>query len=142
MQLSHITDIAVAGLRAQRTRIAASASNLANAETTRTEAGGPYRRRDPVFATRPVGGPFGDRLDRAMKQVFVQGVRVDAREPLQRFQPGHPDADAEGFVSMPRVNPVEEMTNMMSASRSFEANLLIIRKVREMARAAVQLGNS
>jgi len=142
MKLSDITDIAVAGIQAQRARMAASAANLANAETTRTDSGGPYRRRDPVFRATPVAGPFGDRLDRALKQVRVERIAVDPREPITRFQPGHPDADAEGYVSLPRVNPVEEMTNMMSAGRAFEANLLIIRKVREMARAAMQLGRS
>ncbi len=140
MKLSDITDIAVAGLQAQRARMAASASNLANSETTRTAEGGPYRRRDPVFRTAPVGGPFGDRLDRALRQVKVERLHIDDRPPLTRFQPGHPDADETGMVAIPRVNSVEEMTNLMSAGRSFEANLLIIRKVREMARAAMQLG--
>ena len=141
MKLSDITDIAVAGLRAQRARLATTASNLANAETTRTAEGGPYRRRDPVFRTAPVAGPFGSRLDRALRQVVVERVQIDQRTPITRYEPAHPDADADGYVALPRVNPVEELTNMMSAGRSFEANLLIVRKVREMAQAAMQLAS-
>ena len=140
MNLSDITDIAVSGLHAQRARMAATASNIANSETTRTPEGGPYRRRDPIFQTEPVGGPFAGRLDRELRAVKVPRIVTDTRPPLTRFQPGHPDADAEGYVAIPRVNPVEEMINMMSASRSWEANLLIMRKVRGMAEAAMQIG--
>ena len=140
MKLTDIVDVAVSGISAQRTRMSTTASNLANASSTRTEEGGPYRRRDPVFESKAVGGPFGDRLDRHVQAVRVTRVVADDRPPIQRFDPGHPDADAEGFVSMPNVSPVEELANMMSAMRSYEANLLIIRKAREMADAALQLG--
>ncbi|MCP5055575.1 MAG: flagellar basal body rod protein FlgC [bacterium] len=140
MKLSEIVDIGVSGLLAQRARMAATASNLANAQTTRTAEGGPYRRRDPVFETSGVGGPFADRLSRAVRKVDVARISVDQRPAITRFDPGHPDANAEGFVSLPRVNVVEELSNMMSASRSYQANLLILRKAREMARAAMQLG--
>lgn len=140
MKLSDIVDIGVSGVLAQRARMAATASNLANAETTRTAEGGPYRRRDPVFQTSSVGGPFADRLARAVRKVEVSRVAVDPRPPVTRFDPGHPDANAEGFVALPRVSVVEELANMMSASRSYQANLLILRKARDMARAAMQLG--
>ncbi len=140
MKLGDIVDIAVSGLLAQRSRMAVTASNVANAETTRTAEGGPYRRRDPVFETAGVAGPFASRLDRAMRGVEVTRVVQDPRPPETRFDPGHPDADADGFVAFPRVNVVEEMTNMLSASRSYEANLLIINKVRSMSRAALQIG--
>ena len=140
MKLGDITDIAVSGLVAQRARMAITASNVANAETTRTESGGPYRRRDPVFGAAPVGGAFGDRLDRALQTVDIKRVALDPRPPVSRQVPGHPDADADGYVAFPRINLVEELSNMMSASRSYEANLLIMRKVREMARAALEIG--
>jgi flagellar basal-body rod protein FlgC len=136
MKLGDITDIAVSGLVAQRARMAATASNVANAQTTRSESGGVYRRRDPVFRTEPVGG----RLERALHRVEVERVVLDARAPLTRFEPGHPDADADGYVALPRVNVVEELSNMMSAARSYESNLIILRKVREMAEAARQIG--
>ncbi len=140
MKISEIVDIGVSGVLAQRARMAATASNLANAETTRTPEGGPYRRRDPVFRTSGVGGPFADRLARAVRKVEVARVALDPRPPTTRFDPGHPDADPQGYVAIPRVNVVEELSNMMSASRSYQANLLILRKAREMARAALQIG--
>lgn len=140
MKISEIVDIGVSGLLAQRARMAATASNLANAETTRTAEGGPYRRRDPVFRSSSVGGPFADRLARAVRKVEVERIALDPRPAIIRFDPGHPDANSEGYVSLPRVNVVEEIANMMSASRSYQANLLILRKAREMARAALQIG--
>ncbi len=140
MKFSDITDIGVSGLVAQRARMAATASNLANAQTTRTEEGGPYRRRDPVFTSRSVDGDFGSRLSRAVRKVEVERVALDPREAITRYEPGHPDANAEGYVALPRINTVEELTNMMSASRSYQANLLILRKAREMARAALNIG--
>ena len=135
-----ITDIAVSGLLAQRVRMGVTASNLANAETTRTRAGGPYLRRDPSFQATPQGGPFGDRLERALRGVEVNRVVLDRRPPELRFAPGHPDANADGYVAIPRVYAVEELTNLMSAGRSFEANLVVMRKVRAMSEAAMQIG--
>ena len=140
MKITDIVDIGVSGLVAQRARMAATASNLANAQTTRTPEGGPYRRRDPVFKSQSVGGAFGDRLSRAVRKVEVSRVALDQRAAITRFEPGHPDANGDGYVALPRVNTVEELTNMMSASRSYQANLLILRKAREMARAALNIG--
>jgi len=140
MKLSDISDIAASGLVAQRARMATAASNLANAETTRTAEGGPYRRRDPVLETESVSSRFSGELDRALSRVSVGGVAVDSRPGILRHDPGHPDANAEGYVELPRVSVVEEMTNVMSAGRSFEANLVILRKVREMAEAAMEIG--
>lgn len=137
--LSEVMDIAVSGLAAQRVRMATTASNLANAETTRTPEGGPYRRRDPVFRAESIR-PFADRLEREIRSVRVQEVVTDRRPPVRHFDPGHPDADNSGFVLRPNVSSVSELTNLMSASRSFEANLLIIRKAREMGDAAMQIG--
>jgi flagellar basal-body rod protein FlgC len=138
--LSEIMDIATSGLLAQRARLAVTASNLANAETTRTAEGGPYRRRDPVFAARPAAEPFASQLDRSLRRVEVKRISLDPRPPIPRYQPGHPDADAQGIVLFPRVNAVEEMTNMMSAARSFQANLFTVSKVRQMAEALHQIG--
>ena len=140
MKLADISDIAASGLVAQRARMATAASNLANAETTRTPEGGPYRRRDPVLSTEPVGRRFGTELDRAMSKVRIESVQLDPRPGTPRFDPGHPDAGKDGYVALPRVSVVEELSNVLSAGRSFEANLLILRKVREMADAAMQVG--
>jgi flagellar basal-body rod protein FlgC len=140
MKLSDISDIASSGLVAQRARMATAASNLANAETTRTPEGGAYRRRDPVLTTQRIGPSFGHELDQALTLVHVNSVHVDDRPGIQRFDPGHPDASPDGYVEMPNVSVVVELTNVLSAGRSFEANLVILRKVREMADAAMQVG--
>ena len=140
MKLGDIMDIAAAGLSAQRARVAAAASNLANVHTTRTAEGGAYRRRDPVFVAEPAGGPFGSALDRAVRTVRVSDVAIDNRPAERHLDPSHPDADAEGYVERPRVDVVSEIANVMSASRSYEANLVIMRKVREMSDAAAQIG--
>lgn len=140
MTLSDIVDIAASGLSAQRARMTVTASNLANAESTRTTEGGPYRRRDVVFAARPLEGGFRGEIDRALRSVRVERVVEDSRPPESRHMPGHPDADADGNVLMPRVKPVEEYTNMLSASRSFEANLMVLRKARSMGEAALRIG--
>ena len=140
MTLSDIVDIAASGLMAQRVRMTVAASNLANAQTTRTPQGGPYRRRDPVFEASPVGDSFADRLARQVRSVRVPRIQTDSSAPLLRFDPKHPDADGGGYVRLPNINPVEELTNVMSASRSFEANLFILRKSRQMGEAVMQIG--
>ncbi|MGH0033709.1 MAG: flagellar basal body rod protein FlgC [Myxococcota bacterium] len=139
MNLGDIVDIGVSGLVAQRARLAATASNLANAETTRTAEGGPYRRRDPVFSARALD-PFGDRLEKRVRQVEVDRIVADTRPPTRKLDPGHPDADANGYVELPNIDPVSELANMLSARNSFEANLLILRKAREMGDAALRIG--
>lgn len=140
MSLSKISDIAVSGMLAQRVRMVVTASNIANSQTTRTAEGGPYRRRDPVFASRTLEGEFGPALDGALRTVEVPRVEIDPRPGPTRFDPGHPDADADGYVQMPNVDLVEEMANMLSAQRAFEANLLALRKAREMGDAALRIG--
>ncbi len=140
MSLGDIMDIATSGLIAQRTRITLTASNLANSETTRTAAGGPYRRLDPVFTSESLGGPFATLLQREMRAVRVERIVQDDRDFQTRVEPGHPDADENGIVKYPRVNVVEEMTNLMSASRSFDANLMLFNKVRAMSEAIMKVG--
>jgi len=141
MDLGDVTDIAVSGLVAQRIRMGTAASNIANAQTTRTEEGGPYRRRDPVFqATRPQESAFDARLQGALRTVSVPRIVEDDAEPIERFVPGHPDAGPDGMVAFPRVNVVEELTNVMAASRSYEANLAVMRKVRAMGDATMRIG--
>ena len=138
--LSDIMDIAVSGLEAQRLRMAVTASNIANADSTKTAEGGPYRRRDPIFTATRHAEPFSGLLERKLRTVEVTRVIQDTRAPNKRYDPGHADADAAGFVAVPRVNVVEEMANLMSASRSFEANLAVMRKARSIGEAALQIG--
>lgn len=136
MGFNQIYDVAASGLAAQRLRVQLVASNLANAETTRTAEGGPYRRKDAIFQVAPQGvSPEG---------FTVAGVRVAAvqasQEPfLAKFDPNHPDADAQGMVQFPNVNPVEEMVNLTSAARSFDANAAVVRAVRAMSLSAQDL---
>lgn len=140
MRMSEIMDIATSGLKAQRTRITVTASNIANAQTTRTAEGGAYRRRDPVFAAERVAKPFASHLDRKLRAVSVSRIAEDSRDPITRYLPTHPDANEEGYVEFPNVNLVEEQANLVGASRSFEANLAVIAKVRKMAEALMQVG--
>jgi flagellar basal-body rod protein FlgC len=137
-------DIAASGLSAQRLRLDIIANNLANAETTRTAAGGPYRRRLPVFAPREATS-FQYFFQAAAEGGVGRGVRVTGivtdPSPLRRvYQPGHPDADAAGYVAYPNVNVVTEMVDMISASRAYEANAAAFNAGKGMALEALELG--
>jgi flagellar basal-body rod protein FlgC len=130
-------EVAASGLSAERTRMNTIASNLANARTTRTDAGGPYKRIDPVFQTvalQRAGGPSAASL------VRVARIQQDTRDPQKVYEPGHPDADASGYVQYPNVNVVEEMVNMITASRAYEAGVTSIETVKGMARSALGIG--
>src|SRR4051812_38167389 len=128
MSLFSALTVSATGMSAQRTRAALLVENIANSETTRTPDGGPYRRKDAVFTTEAVGSAFGSEFEAQMGGVQLSGVRVanistDTREPEKRYMPGHPDADASGYVAMPRVNPAEDMVDLVSANRSYQANV-------------------
>jgi flagellar basal-body rod protein FlgC len=143
MSLFSALSVSASGMAAQRQRAELLVENLANAETTRTPEGGPYRRKDAVFASTPTDSPFVDlfalELGQESQGVEVQEVVLDTREPEKRYLPGHPDADAEGYVSFPRVNPAEEMVDLMSASRSFQANVTAMSAVKDMIHRSLDL---
>ncbi len=127
-------------LTAERTRIEAAISNLANAESTRGPDGGPYRRREVVLAADPIN-PFEAAMGRASAVgVRVAGIVEDDAPFKQRYQPSHPDANTAGFVSLPNVDPAEEVVDMMSAARAYQANLAAIGLVRDLVRQALELG--
>jgi flagellar basal-body rod protein FlgC len=134
-------EVAASGLSAERTRMNTIASNLANARTTRTDAGGPYKRIDPVFQAVPLSpeaaasGPGS-----AVSLVHVQRIAADTRDPQLVYEPGHPDADAAGYVKYPNVNVVEEMVNMITASRAYEAGVTSIESIKTMAKDAIGIG--
>ncbi len=142
MDLLNILQISASGLTAERTRLQTVSSNIANAQTTHTEDGGPYQRRLPVFESGPVSAnPFGDVLDRKLQAPKVVDVVVDGRPNEQIYNPGHPDADPEtGMVEMPNVNVVEEMVDMISASRAYESNVTAISATKNMALKALEIG--
>lgn len=143
MDLFSSLDISASGLTAQRVRMNVIASNLANAHTTRTPEGGPYQRRDVVFETTPVSSSFEDVfrnvLDAPVAEVRVIGIVTDQSEPKTIYSPNHPDADASGYVALPNVNIVEEMVNMLAASRSYEANVTAIQAAKGMALKALEI---
>lgn len=143
MNLFASFDLSASGLVAQRIRMNTVASNLANAQTTRGPDGGPYRRLDPLFHTATLVGSetasFDAALGRELQTVRVAGVVRDDRPPRIVFDPKHPDADPRGYVRLPNVSAVEEMANMMTASRSYEANLMALQTARSMAQKALNL---
>ena len=137
MSLLSAFGIGAAGLSAQRTRMEVVASNLANARTTRTPEGGPYVRKLPVFTAEPLTANFGDTLGHALHTVRVERIVDDPSPPILRHEPGHPHADAQGFVAYPNVDAVREMIDMLSATRSYEANVTVVRGIRQMLRNAL-----
>ena len=136
----------VSGMVAQRQRVNTISENIANAETTRTPQGGPYRRREVVLASVANDRTFEEELlsqDRSAStstEVKVVGIVQDERPPILRFEPGHPDANEEGYVEMPNVNIMEEMVNMVTASRSYEANVTAFEALKQMAMKAMEIG--
>ncbi len=144
MNLFTALDSGSAGLSAQRLRLNLIAENLANAYTTRTPEGGPYRRKEAVFEAAPTGATFKNMLDEsrelALSQVRVAGILQDPAPPVLKHDPSHPDADADGFVALPNVNVMVEMVNMISASRSYEANVTAIKTTKNMALKALEIG--
>jgi len=137
-------DISASGLSADRTRINTISMNLANAKTTRTPEGGPYRRKTVVQVATEVDDPFSvhmrSALDRELRGVRILGVTQDTRPLKQVYEPGHPDANAEGYVFYPDINVVEEMANLMSAQRNYEANVTTVEAVKGMYTKALEIG--
>ena len=141
MDLFNSMDIAADGLSVQRKRMDIIASNLANAETTQTKNGGPYRRQDVMVRSVDLDSKFNNELRDAVgsKSVTIARVVKDPKPPRIVYDPTHPDANPEGYVTYPNVNPVDEMVNMMTAQRSFEANMSIMRTLKQMANNAISL---
>lgn len=137
-------DIAGSGMSAERLRLDVIANNLANARTTRTADGGPYRRQRVVFAPReePVPRrPFSHWLRGARGAgVRVVGIVPDPEPPRRVWDPYHPDADEEGYVLLPNVDVVTEMVDMISATRAYEANVSVMQAAKTMAQAALEIG--
>jgi len=145
MDIDGTLGISASGLRAERLRLDVIASNLANANTTRTIEGGPYKRRNVVFVTQGNEADFGATLESLAEEGARQGVAVsdvieDLTPPRMVFEPGHPDANAEGYVAYPNVNPVAETVDLMAATRAYEANVQAVNATRRMAEAALAIG--
>ena len=154
-------DISGYGLSAQRVRVNTISSNIANAQTTRTDEGGPYRRKEVVFKavnfndvyndmiddatnkaayTDPLDeNQFGKKVNPAIMSVIVDKVVRDDSKPLMKYEPNHPDADANGYVAYPNINPVVEMADLVEATRSYQANVAAFQSAKDMASSAISL---
>jgi flagellar basal-body rod protein FlgC len=128
--------VSASALDAHRVRMNTIASNMANAQSTRTEAGGPYVKKNVLFRTVSVGSDPTEKLD----GVKVTGVVEDTKPPIVIYDPGHPDADDNGNVTMPNINVIEEMVNMMMALRSYEANVKAFNISKGMFQKSLEIG--
>ncbi len=131
-----IFKVSSSALESQRIRMNTIASNMANAQSTRTENGGPYVKKDVVFQTMPIKA----KADRSLDGVRVSGIVEDTKPPIVIYDPGHPDADENGNVSMPNINVIEEMVNMMMAFRAYEANVRAFNTSKGMYQKSLELG--
>ncbi len=144
MSLLSALSVSASGMSAQRQRTELLVENLANSDTTRTPEGGPYRRKDAVFTADPAAAQFSSLFENEMHNTGSMGVRVaevitDTREPEKRYLPGHPDADQDGYVAYPRMNPAEDMVDLLGASRGFQANVAAISAVKDMIQRSLDL---
>ena len=147
MSLFGAISISASGMDAQRIRAELITENLANADTTRTPEGGPYRRKDAVFGTAPPDFASPHSFASALSEfsggprtgVTVSQITTDDSDPERRYLPGHPDADQQGYVAFPKINPAEEMVDLMSASRGYQANVAAISSVKDMIARSIDL---
>ncbi len=143
MGIFDVLRISASGLKAQRTRMEVVASNIANVHTTRTEEGGPFRKKEVVFTTQDVseGITFGSLFQQKVEEgVNVEEVKESTRPFEQTHDPYHPDADANGYVTYPNVNVMEEMADMVAATRAYEANVNVINNTKEMFNRSLEIG--
>jgi len=140
MSLFSSLSVSGSGMSAQRQRAELLVENMANAETTRTPEGGPYRRKDAVFSTSEQTSPFSSIFQKeAGMGVEVTDVITDQRDPDRRYLPGHPDADKDGYVAFPRMNPAEDMVDLMGASRAYQGNIAAMSAVKDMITRSIDL---
>jgi flagellar basal-body rod protein FlgC len=145
MNLFRVLEISGSALLAERIRAEVTASNLANAQTTKTENGSPYQRMNVIFGARPVpfqtfnGMMMASLADLHAQDVRVIGLAPDTTPAVRRYEPGHPDADADGYVAYPAINPAEEMVNLMGAARAYEINATAITSTKNMIQTAITI---
>lgn len=135
--------VSSSGMKANRVRMNTISSNIANISTTRTPEGGPYRRKDVIFEAIPEAKNFGQILNAESKKinrVQVTDIHVDRRAPIPKYEPNHPDADENGYVYYPNINLMEEMANMIQATRAYEANASALKATKSMAATALDIG--
>ncbi len=137
MDIFSAIEVSSSGMSAERKRLNLISSNIANARTTRTEEGGPYKRKDAVFQATPLPDIGVEAND--APGVTVAEIKEDKEPPRLEYDPAHPDADENGYVSYPNVSVVEEMVNMITANRSYEANSASIQAAKDMAKKALSI---
>ena len=144
MDFSKGMRISSSGMTAQRQRMNTISSNIANINTTRTPEGGPYRRKDVVLEAMPDARNFGELITSSpnsqLQRVQVTDVAVDRGAPLMKYEPEHVDANEDGYVAYPNINLMEEMTNMIQATRAYEANVSALNATKDMALSALEIG--
>lgn len=144
MDLLKSMKISSSGLAANRKRIETISSNIANAQTTRTAEGGPYRRKEVVLGSEPARESFGEilegEIDAQAQTVHVTDVISSNEPPILKYDPSHPDANKDGYVAMPNVNVMKEMADMISAQRAYEANISAMNTTKGMALKALEIG--
>ncbi len=137
-------DIGGSSLSAQRTALNVTSMNLANANTTRTLQGGAYQRKSVVYESTPVDTPFSSAMqsvmDRETQGVKVLGIVNDDRPFRMKYEPGHPDANEDGYVAYPDINVIEEMANLINVSRNYEASVSSVQTVKQMFTKALEIG--
>ena len=140
MGMFDVLKISSSGLHAQRVRMETIATNLANIHTTRTEEGGPYKKQNVVIGSSDAsGGGFRGVLSKKLEGVQVEEI-TESEKPFEKtYDPGHPDADRDGYVTLPNVNVLEEMTDMVSATRSYEANVNVINTTKHMLLKSLEI---
>jgi flagellar basal-body rod protein FlgC len=147
MNLFGVMGISASGLSAERTRAEVVAGNMANAESTRTAEGGPYRRQEVVFQSQApssfrmqlAGAGPGAAVSGMSGGVAVRSIVSDTAAPILRYEPSHPDADGDGFVAYPNINPVLEMTDLMGAARAYQMNASAVQAAKQMIQQSIEL---
>ena len=145
MNLFRVLEISGSALLAERQRAEIVTSNMANAETTHTANGGPYQRMHVVFGAHSMAeqGAFPATLasftDMHADGVHVANVVADTAPAVRRYEPGHPDADEDGYVSYPAINPVEEMVNLMGAARAYQLNAAAVQSTKNMIQSSIDI---
>lgn len=143
MSLFSVLSVSASGMSAQRTRAELLVQNLANAETTRTPEGGPYKRKDVVFSSASQSSPFSaifqTEMGSGVNGVEVSDVVEDTSAPDKRYLPGHPDADKDGYVAFPHINPAEDMADLLGASRGFQGNVAAMAAIKDMILHSIDL---
>jgi flagellar basal-body rod protein FlgC len=140
MSLFAALQVSASGMQAERMRAETLVENMANAETTRTPEGGPYRRKDVVFSSELQESPFSAVFQNELATgVTVADITEDNSPPEMRYLPNHPDADAQGYVAFPKMNPAEDMADLLNTTRSYQANIAAMTAVKDMITNSIAL---